>query len=50
MSSPFIRDLNYYLDNKLATSIKIHSVMVNVSGLGVLIVGKSGGRKIRMHT
>ncbi|MDR1662975.1 MAG: HPr(Ser) kinase/phosphatase [Endomicrobium sp.] len=42
MASPFARDLNYYLDNKLAPSIKIHGVMANVYGLGVLIVGKSG--------
>jgi HPr kinase/phosphorylase len=41
-ASLFISDLNYYLDNKLAPSIKIHGVMVNVYGLGVLIVGKSG--------
>ncbi|MDR1104328.1 MAG: HPr(Ser) kinase/phosphatase [Endomicrobium sp.] len=41
-ASPFARDLNYYLDNKLAPSIKIHGVMANVYGLGVLIVGKSG--------
>jgi HPr kinase/phosphorylase len=41
-ASPFTSDLNYYLDNKLAPSIKIHGVMVNVYGLGVLIVGKSG--------
>jgi HPr kinase/phosphorylase len=41
-ASPFTSDLNYYLDNKLAPSIKIHGVMVNVYGLGVLIAGKSG--------
>jgi HPr kinase/phosphorylase len=40
-SSSFTWDLIYYLDNKLAPSIKVHGVMVNVYGLGVLIVGKS---------
>ncbi|MDR1474086.1 MAG: HPr(Ser) kinase/phosphatase [Endomicrobium sp.] len=40
-SSSFIGDLNYYLDAKLAPSIKIHGVIVNVYGLGVLIIGKS---------
>ncbi|MDR1418096.1 MAG: HPr(Ser) kinase/phosphatase [Endomicrobium sp.] len=40
-SSTFIGDLAYYLDRKLATSLKIHAVMTNVYGLGVLIVGKS---------
>jgi HPr kinase/phosphorylase len=33
--------LGYYLDNKLAPSIKIHGVMANVYGIGILIVGKS---------
>jgi HPr kinase/phosphorylase len=39
--SSFISDLIYYLDGKLAPSIKIHGVMTSVYGLGVLIVGKS---------
>ncbi|MDR1523513.1 MAG: HPr(Ser) kinase/phosphatase [Endomicrobium sp.] len=41
-SSAFIEDMRYYLDGKLAPSISIHAVMINVYGLGVLIVGKSG--------
>ncbi|MCA6069531.1 MAG: HPr(Ser) kinase/phosphatase [Endomicrobium sp.] len=40
-SSLFIGDLGYYLDGKFAPSIKIHGVMTNVYGLGVLLVGKS---------
>jgi HPr kinase/phosphorylase len=40
-SSIFIGDLAYYLDKKLAPSLKIHAVMTNVYGIGVLIVGKS---------
>ncbi|MDR3196174.1 MAG: HPr(Ser) kinase/phosphatase [Endomicrobium sp.] len=40
-SSSLAEDLSYYLDNKLAPSIKIHGVMANVYGLGILIVGKS---------
>ncbi|OEG70395.1 hypothetical protein ATZ36_04545 [Candidatus Endomicrobiellum trichonymphae] len=39
--SSFISDLIYYLDIKLAPSIKIHGVMTSVYGLGILIVGKS---------
>lgn len=40
-SSSFIGDLSYYLDGKLAPSIKIHGVMTSVYGLGVLLIGKS---------
>ncbi len=39
--SSFIGDLIYYLDGKLAPSIKIHGAMTSVYGLGILIVGKS---------
>ncbi|MDR1696442.1 MAG: HPr(Ser) kinase/phosphatase [Endomicrobium sp.] len=41
-SSSFIGDLIYYLDGKLAPSVKMHGVLTNVYGLGVLITGKSG--------
>jgi HPr kinase/phosphorylase len=41
-SSSFIGDLIYYLDGKLAPSVKIHGVLTNVYGLGVLIIGKAG--------
>ncbi|MDR3112175.1 MAG: HPr(Ser) kinase/phosphatase [Elusimicrobiota bacterium] len=41
-SSSFIGDLTYYLDWKLSTTCKIHGVLTNVYGLGVLILGKSG--------
>ncbi|MDR1926921.1 MAG: HPr(Ser) kinase/phosphatase [Endomicrobium sp.] len=40
-SSFFIGDLGYYLDCKLAPSVKIHGVMTSVYDLGVLIIGKS---------
>jgi HPr kinase/phosphorylase len=40
-TSSFVSDLIYYLDRKFAPSIKIHGVMTNVYGLGVLIIGKS---------
>jgi len=40
-SSSLMGDLFYYLDGKLAPSIKIHGVMTSVYGLGVLIVGNS---------
>ncbi|MCL2144936.1 MAG: HPr(Ser) kinase/phosphatase [Endomicrobia bacterium] len=41
-SSSFIGNLIYYLDGKLAPSIKLHGVLTNVYGLGVLIMGKAG--------
>ena len=41
-SSSFIGDLIHYLDGKLAPSIKLHGVLTNVYGLGVLIMGKAG--------
>lgn len=40
-TSSFIGDLIYYLDSKLAPSIKIHGVMTSIYGLGVLITGES---------
>jgi HPr kinase/phosphorylase len=41
-SSSFISELIFYLDGKLAPNIKIHGVLTNVYGLGVLIMGKAG--------
>jgi len=38
-SADFIRELTIYLDDKLAPSITVHGVLVNVYGLGVLIQG-----------
>ncbi|AKL97466.1 HPr(Ser) kinase/phosphatase [Endomicrobium proavitum] len=41
-SSSLISDLIYYFDGKLAPTIKIHGVLINVYGLGVLIMGHAG--------
>jgi HPr kinase/phosphorylase len=41
-SSSFISDLIFYLNGRLAPEIKMHGVLINVYGLGVFIVGKSG--------
>ena len=41
-SPDFIRELTIYLDDKLAPSVTVHGVLVNVYGLGVLIQGPAG--------
>ncbi|MEF3280280.1 MAG: HPr(Ser) kinase/phosphatase [Elusimicrobiota bacterium] len=41
-SADFVRELVMYLDDKLAPSITLHGVLVNVYGLGVLIQGDAG--------
>lgn len=41
-STPFIKALSSYLEERLAQRIHLHSVLLDVFGLGVLIVGESG--------
>jgi HPr kinase/phosphorylase len=41
-STPFIKQLSALLDERLALRMHLHSVLVDVFGLGVLIVGESG--------
>jgi HPr kinase/phosphorylase len=41
-STPFIKQLSAFLDERLALRMHLHSVLVDVFGLGVLIVGESG--------
>jgi HPr kinase/phosphorylase len=41
-STPFIKALSAFLDERLALRIHLHSVLLDVFGLGVLIVGESG--------
>lgn len=41
-STPFIKSLTSFLDQHLAPSVSLHSVLVDVFGLGVLLVGESG--------
>jgi HPr kinase/phosphorylase len=41
-STPFIKQLTDFLEERLAERIHLHSVLLDVFGLGVLIVGESG--------
>ncbi len=41
-STPFIKALSSFLDERLAQRMHLHSVLLDVFGLGVLIVGESG--------
>jgi HPr kinase/phosphorylase len=41
-STPFIKRLSAYLDERLAMRLHLHSVLMDIFGLGVLIVGESG--------
>jgi HPr kinase/phosphorylase len=41
-STPFIKALSAYLEDRLALRIHLHSVLMDIFGLGVLIVGESG--------
>jgi len=41
-STPFIKSLTTFLDERLAPSVSLHSVLIDVFGLGVLLVGESG--------
>src|SRR5262245_16058063 len=41
-STPFIKQLAAFLDERLALRLHLHSVLMDVFGLGVLIMGESG--------
>ena len=41
-SSDLISNITTYLENRLASAITVHGVLVEVFGVGVLILGKSG--------
>jgi HPr kinase/phosphorylase len=41
-STPFIKALSAFLEDRLALRLHLHSVLMDVFGLGVLIVGESG--------
>jgi HPr kinase/phosphorylase len=41
-STPFIKAVSAYLEERLALRLHLHSVLLDVFGLGVLVVGESG--------
>ena len=41
-STPFIKQLSAFLEDRLAQRLHLHSVLMDVFGLGVLITGESG--------
>jgi HPr kinase/phosphorylase len=41
-STPFIKQLSALLDERLALRVHLHSVLMDVFGLGVLVTGESG--------
>lgn len=41
-SSAVIEDVTQYLDERLAPTITMHGVLVDVLGVGILLIGKSG--------
>jgi HPr kinase/phosphorylase len=41
-STPFIKLLSAFLEERLATRLHLHAVLLDVFGLGVLILGESG--------
>ena len=41
-STPFIKQLSAFLDERLAPRLHLHAVLIDVFGLGVLIMGESG--------
>jgi HPr kinase/phosphorylase len=41
-STPFIKALSAFLEERLAQRLHLHSVLLDVFGLGVLVVGESG--------
>ena len=50
-TTPFIEKLDSYLTKALAQEISVHGVCVNVSGIGILLRGKSGvGKSETAHT
>lgn len=42
MSSVFINRVSKFLENRLAPSTSIHGVLIDVFGIGILLLGKSG--------
>lgn len=50
-TSEFLAKLDAYLTKRLAQEISIHGVCINVSGIGILLRGKSGvGKSETAHT
>jgi HPr kinase/phosphorylase len=41
-STSFIKQLSSFLERRLAPQVELHAVLMDVSGLGVLVIGESG--------
>lgn len=44
-TSDFVREMNAYIEDEIAPRISMHGVLLEMYGLGVIIVGKSGSGK-----
>lgn len=49
VTTKFMSKLTIYLADKLAPETRLHGVLVDVYGIGILITGESGIGKVKLH-